>query len=154
VSGTLDTLGAEDWLPFYQEAFTYDANDNLASSVIRAYDEEDQEFEDYQETEYSWRQTTGLADQKESVSTFRVDPAYPNPFNPEVIIPIELSQASQVRIVVFDVLGRPVQMISDGRRGAGTHAIRLNAQGLPSGIYLIRVQVGPQEKVQRVTLLK
>jgi len=64
---------------------------------------------------------------------------YPNPFNPWTVIRGEWSVASDVRLVVYDVLGREVAVLADGRFPAGSHEFTFDASGFPSGVYFYRL---------------
>ena len=79
---------------------------------------------------------------------------YPNPFNPTTTIAFALPEAVDVRIVVYDVTGREVARLVDGRLGAGTHQVSFDATGLASGVYLYRIQAGRFTKVQHMVLAK
>jgi hypothetical protein len=67
---------------------------------------------------------------------------YPNPFNPQTTIGYVLPQASVVRLVVYDVLGREVTVLVDGTRPAGRQEVTFEAANLPSGVYLYQLQAG------------
>lgn len=79
---------------------------------------------------------------------------YPNPFNPTTTITYDLPQAASVRLTVSDVLGRQVAVLADGRQVAGSHQIAFNAVGLPTGVYLYRLEVGGQVQTRRMLLVK
>ncbi|NTU99669.1 MAG: T9SS type A sorting domain-containing protein [Methanoregulaceae archaeon] len=69
---------------------------------------------------------------------------YPNPFNPSTTIRYELASAVDVRLGVFDMLGRRIAMLEDGIMGGGTHARTwdgTNAAGVDvgSGVYMCRL---------------
>lgn len=80
--------------------------------------------------------------------------AYPNPFNPQTVIPFEMAASGAVRLEVFDALGRRVALLLDEVRPAGTHTATWNPNGLPGGTYLVRLTAAGQSRVQPVTLLK
>ncbi|MFQ5570132.1 MAG: T9SS type A sorting domain-containing protein [Rhodothermales bacterium] len=80
--------------------------------------------------------------------------AYPNPFNPEAVIPYALPESGYVRIRVYDMLGREVARLVDGEVSAGVHEVTLRAEALPTGVYLVRMEAQGQVQVQRVTLMK
>ena len=67
---------------------------------------------------------------------------YPNPFNPSTTIKYELLKASDVRLSVFDMLGREVSVLVNERRDAGVHEVKYDAMGLASGVYLYRLRAG------------
>jgi photosystem II stability/assembly factor-like uncharacterized protein len=68
---------------------------------------------------------------------------YPNPFNPVTTITYELPGSSDVRLSVFDVLGREVSVLVDERMEAGAHVIRFDGSTFASGVYLYRLQARP-----------
>jgi len=79
---------------------------------------------------------------------------YPNPFNPETVISYELPSASEVNIRIYDVLGREVATLQSGVMEAGTHRLKWNAKGLPSGVYMSCLQVGQFTEVRKMIMTK
>jgi len=79
---------------------------------------------------------------------------YPNPFNPATVIRFDLPENSDVRLKVFDMLGRKVETLVSGQVPAGRHEVNFDASGLPSGIYIYRLQAGSFEHTRRMTLVK
>lgn len=79
---------------------------------------------------------------------------YPNPFNPITMIPFTLSEHTQVRLAVYDVLGRELQVLVDGIRSAGSHTAMFEAVNLPSGTYFYRLEARGQVLTRKLTLLK
>lgn len=63
---------------------------------------------------------------------------YPNPARGSATVALSLAEASEVRVAVYDVLGRAVAVLHEGPLAAGEHALAFEAAGLPAGIYLIR----------------
>ena len=80
--------------------------------------------------------------------------AYPNPFNPQTTIRYGLPEASYVKLVVYDVLGRQVRVLVDGAREAGTHEVTFDASSLPSGMYVYRIEAGPYAATRTMLLMK
>ena len=75
----------------------------------------------------------------------KVGPNYPNPFNPETIIPIELPKTTYVKVVVYDILGRIVKTLFDGTMESGRHYVGWKGvtdgnMRVSSGVYLLRVE--------------
>lgn len=66
--------------------------------------------------------------------------AYPNPFHAETIIPFDLPRSSHVSLAVYDMLGREVVKLVDGVRTQGRHSVAFDARGLPSGMYIFRLE--------------
>ncbi len=79
---------------------------------------------------------------------------YPNPFNPSTTIRYELPAASQVRLSVFDMLGREVSVLVNERREAGVHEARFDGSGLASGVYLYRMQSGDFVQTRQLVLVR
>jgi flagellar hook assembly protein FlgD len=85
--------------------------------------------------------------------------AYPNPFNPQTYIAYRLSENTDVNITVFDMLGRRVKTLFDGRQPAGSYHVYWNGttetgSRAPSGGYIIRMETENMKRVQKITLVK
>jgi hypothetical protein len=61
--------------------------------------------------------------------------AVPNPFNSEVALEISLAHAGEIRLTVYDLLGREVETLAKGRWEGGVSRIRWRPKELASGIY-------------------
>jgi murein DD-endopeptidase MepM/ murein hydrolase activator NlpD len=61
---------------------------------------------------------------------------YPNPFNPVTNISFELASDSDVVLSVYDLLGRKIETLVDGRKPAGAHTVYFDAHFLPAGVYI------------------
>ncbi len=75
----------------------------------------------------------------ESPVTFRLQQNYPNPFNPATVIGYQLPAVSNVRLVVYDLLGQEVSVLVNQQQGAGIYQVRFDAAGLASGMYEYRL---------------
>lgn len=73
---------------------------------------------------------------------FALGGAYPNPAEARATIPFDVSRRAHVRMVLYDVLGRRVATLVDGKRPPGRHLVRLEAGRLASGLYFYRIQMG------------
>jgi uncharacterized repeat protein (TIGR01451 family) len=80
--------------------------------------------------------------------------SYPNPFNPTTTVPFSVVEASQVRLAVYDLLGREVAVLVDGTVSAGVHEVIFEASQLPTGVYLVRLETSGVMQTQRITLMK
>jgi hypothetical protein len=85
---------------------------------------------------------------------FALEKAHPNPFNPTTAISFQLSADSYVSLRIYDVAGRLVATLADGWRGAGSHELTFEGSGLASGIYLVKLEVGGAQAVQKMVLMK
>ena len=86
--------------------------------------------------------------------TFALHANYPNPFNPRTTIKYDVPAAAKVRLVVYDVLGRVVDILVDGEQKAGFHAVQYDAAHLASGVYFYRLEAGDYRQVHKMTLVK
>lgn len=82
-------------------------------------------------------------------------PAFPNPTRDRATLRLTLPEAADVRVEVFDVQGRRVAVIHDGRMEAGAgHVLELDADGLAAGVYLVRAHSGGVLLDRRVTVVR
>ena len=86
--------------------------------------------------------------------TTQLQQNYPNPFNPSTAIEWDLFAPMRVRLEVFDAIGRSVGVLVDGMRPAGTNTFRFDADGLPSGLYVYRLQAGQATLTRKMTLIR
>ena len=76
---------------------------------------------------------------------WRLEQNYPNPFNPKTVVSFQLPVASDVRLVVYDLLGREVGVLVDEKKPAGTYTVSFNGSGLASGVYFYRLHARPTD---------
>jgi hypothetical protein len=79
---------------------------------------------------------------------------YPNPFNPLTVVSFQLPAVSEVRLAVYDLLGREVATLVNERRAAGSHSVRFDASGLASGAYFYRLTAGNFVQTRKLMLVK
>lgn len=84
-------------------------------------------------------------------TSFALSAPYPNPFREHTTLSYTLPRASQIRLEVFDALGRRVTVIDEAARPAGTHEARLASGGFAPGLYLIRLTVSADGGVRTAT---
>jgi len=84
---------------------------------------------------------------------------YPNPFNPETAIRFRLAGAAHVNLEVFNMLGRKIVMLVDGRLEKGEHVVQWDgcdsgSRRVASGVYLYRLSTDGAVMSRKVLLLK
>jgi uncharacterized repeat protein (TIGR01451 family) len=79
---------------------------------------------------------------------------FPNPFNPSTAIQFNLPSASNVKVTVFDMMGRSIAVLANGNFSAGAHSLNFDATALPSGTYFYRLEAAGQNMTKKMTLLK
>lgn len=89
------------------------------------------------------------------LSTFALFPPSPNPFNNSTTITFTLAKAGEVKLAVYDILGREVQSLVIGHLSLGKHEMVWEAEGVGSGVYFIQLtEAGGQAAVKKVVLMK
>ncbi|MCX6639119.1 MAG: T9SS type A sorting domain-containing protein, partial [bacterium] len=78
----------------------------------------------------------------------------PNPSNPITAISYQLSAVSFVNLSVYDITGRRVAQLVNGRQNPGDYSVSWNATGNASGVYLIRLDTGQQRITQKMVVVK
>ena len=90
---------------------------------------------------------------------YRLGDSYPNPFNPTVVIPLELAtDAAGVSLRVYDVLGRRVRQVWQGPLGAGRHRFVWDGRdaagkAVAAGVYIYQVEVDGLAEAKKTTKL-
>jgi beta-1,2-mannobiose phosphorylase / 1,2-beta-oligomannan phosphorylase len=111
-----------------------------------------------------WTFTTGTVSvqQGEELPThYSLGQNYPNPFNPTTGITYQVPGASDVKLVVYDLLGREVAVLVNERKTPGRYEVKFDGNGLASGVYLYRLtaglpdrQAGTFSQVRKMVLLR
>lgn len=82
---------------------------------------------------------TGVFDGAARAAGLALAPGAPNPVRTCTLLRFSLARDAHVRLAIFDLSGREVAALADERRAAGEHAVRWDARGVPSGVYLCRL---------------
>jgi len=80
--------------------------------------------------------------------------AHPNPFNPAATIRFQVPETSEIRLTVYDLMGREAKELVNSRVDKGEHEVVWNASEFPSGIYFCRLESGDVSQTQKLLLLK
>ncbi len=86
--------------------------------------------------------------------TFALYQNYPNPFNSVTTIRYSLPTAEFVRLVVYDLIGREIRVLTDEMKTAGHHDVRFDAARLPSGLYFYDISGGAYQARRKLLLIK
>jgi hypothetical protein len=85
---------------------------------------------------------------------FSISQNYPNPFNPSTMISYQLPVAGNVRISIYDALGKNVGILVNKTQNAGNYNIEWNAANLPSGVYIYKIEAGSFTSSKKMVLVK
>jgi len=91
----------------------------------------------------------------ESIPTsFVLEQNYPNPFNPETFINFHLPTTSNVQLKVYDILGNEIATLVNEIKQPGVYNVKFNAEKLPSGVYIYKLQAGKYLATKKMMLIK
>lgn len=79
---------------------------------------------------------------------------YPNPFNPSTVISYIIPSSSDVRIEVYDVLGKLIKTLVDEKQETGIYKVNFNAEELSNGIYFYKMHAGNFMAIKKMIILK
>ena len=89
----------------------------------------------------------------------RLGDSYPNPFNPSVVLPLELAtDAAEVSLRAYDMLGRRVRQVWQGPLGAGSHRFTWDGRdesgkSVAAGVYVYRAEIDGRVEAKKTTKL-
>jgi endoglucanase len=87
-------------------------------------------------------------------SAFFLEQNYPNPFNPKTVVSYQLSAVSEVRLGVYDLLGREVAILVNDRKAPGRYEVAFDGTNLSSGVYICRMNAGKYVESKKMLLTK
>jgi hypothetical protein len=79
---------------------------------------------------------------------------YPNPFNPTTNIKFDIIRNEAVKLEVYDITGRVINTLVNGKLEAGKYSYTLDASSLPSGVYFYKLATDNYTMTRRMILLK
>ncbi len=87
-------------------------------------------------------------------AAYRLDPNYPNPFNPSTTLSFALPNAARITLAVYDATGALVTTLVDEQLAAGHYTTTWDAAGLASGVYVVQMRAEGVVQSRKVILLK
>ena len=93
------------------------------------------------------------------VSDYKVYQNFPNPFNPVTTLTYELPRDNNVKIVIYDMMGRVVKNLLNVEQRAGSRSIQWNATNntgasVSAGMYIYMIQIGDFKQINKMLLIK
>lgn len=85
---------------------------------------------------------------------FRLFNNYPNPFNPTTRIKFTVSKRSEIKLIVYNLLGQEIQILFNGLIGSGEHEIEFDGSNLSSGTYIFRLVTSEGIYSKKMLLIK
>jgi len=97
---------------------------------------------------------TGVGNTTSTPGRFYLHQNYPNPFNPLTTIKYELAKDVNVKITLYDVLGKEIMRLVNENKKAGIHTVDVNAVNLATGAYFYKIEAGDFREVKKMILVK
>lgn len=86
--------------------------------------------------------------------SFHLEQNFPNPFNPVTNIKFTIAERSNVKLTIYDILGRVISTLIDEEKTPGNFEVEFNAKDIPSGIYLYELRAGSYRQTRKMNLIK
>jgi hypothetical protein len=97
---------------------------------------------------------TGVSEESTIPKSYALYQNYPNPFNPSTTIEFDIPEKTNVKLVVFDILGREVETLIDKELEPGKYKLNFTATNLPSGVYFYTFRTPKFTKTNKMLLIK
>jgi len=85
---------------------------------------------------------------------FKLYQNYPNPFNPVTTIEYDITEADNIELNIYNLLGEKISTLINDYQSIGRYSIDFNGNGLPSGMYYYQISNGDITKVKKMVLIK
>ena len=144
------TPGASYYFPFSVEAFVLQLPANTTGEAVDGYFRFHEAGVVYSETGVSTEDPVDM----ELPEEVTLKQNYPNPFNPTTDIQFSIPQRMNVKLEVFDMIGRRIALLVDETRSSGNHQVTFDASDLASGAYLYRLQTETATITKSLMLIK
>lgn len=127
----------------------------LTYSMQRNYDGQSEPYWHLMDEPYDYGPVTAVERNESARPQAQVlGQNYPNPFNPVTTIQFSLPQSSDVRLEIYNSTGQLVEVLVDGRRAAGTHALSWDAGRRASGTYFYRLLTPGFQETRKMVLVR
>jgi hypothetical protein len=87
-------------------------------------------------------------------SSYKLYQNYPNPFNPSTTIKFDITKGKDIKLTIYDLLGRTVEVLVNKYYVAGSYSINYTNSSLASGIYFYELKTDEYRDVKKMTLIK
>ena len=94
------------------------------------------------------------SDRVDVLTKFSLSDAYPNPFNPTTSMKLDVLEAGNVSVRVFNIMGQVVATLASGHMDANKYTLTWDASDAASGMYFVRAEIAGSVTTQKLLLLK
>jgi hypothetical protein len=155
---------SSDWINYERAFFTYDENGFLKSELYQNWDSDLSDWVNSTKIDYVVTQIPTDVSSKNllEITSFKLGQNYPNPFNPSTKIKYSIPNINyenagsnvNVKIIVYDILGREIATIVNEKKTTGNYEISFDARQLNSGIYFYKLDAEDFHQIRKMILLK
>jgi hypothetical protein len=85
---------------------------------------------------------------------FTLSQNYPNPFNPKSNIKFQIAKSGDVKLVIFNVLGREITTLVNEALQPGTYEVEWDGSNYPSGVYFYKLNTTDYAETRKMVLIK
>ena len=97
---------------------------------------------------------TGINTGLQAPAEYMLSQNYPNPFNPVTSINYSIATAGNVKLTIFDLLGKEVSVAVNEYKTAGNYSVNFNGGSLSSGMYYYKLESGNYSETRKMMLIK
>ena len=85
---------------------------------------------------------------------FSLSQNYPNPFNPNTNIKFQIAKLSDVKLIIYDVLGREITTLVNEQLKLSTYEVEWDGTNYPSGVYFYKLITQYYSETRKMVLIK
>ena len=101
-----------------------------------------------------WNSEPGVNNGTVNPSEYELSQNYPNPFNPVTVINYQIPRSGNVKLSIYDALGKEVNTLVNETQNPGNYQIEWNAAAFPSGAYFYTLEAGSFVSNKKMILIK
>lgn len=109
---------------------------------------------EYNSNNFTISSVTDIGDSETVPYSFKLDNPYPNPFNNRSVISFELSSSGNIQLLIYDLLGRKIEVLINEVRAEGKYNFSWNASTLSSGTYIVFLKSETYSESKKVIHMK
>ena len=147
IVGSTPNTGTYSWI--------VTATDSSDECIVRITNVENNYIYDISDNTFTIDIISNMEEVLEGIPTeFDLTQNYPNPFNPSTTLAYSIPKESHVSLKIYDVMGREVVELVNGKQTAGAYSVEFDAASLASGTYFYKLTAGEFVSVKKMVLLK
>ena len=85
---------------------------------------------------------------------FSLSQNYPNPFNPSTKIKFDVPKTSEVKLIIYDILGKEISTLVNEKLSAGSYEVNWDGRDYPSGVYYCSLKTRDFIETKKMILVK